>query len=80
MIFTGLGIPAFHCYPVLKAVIGCIPFFLKWEEMVEEGGTKMRSSLASRTARWPGFGSSFIQMFFSCRAFGARIDPDTIIE
>ena len=30
---TGLGKAAFHCYPLLKIV-------LKWEEMVEEGGTK----------------------------------------
>ena len=37
---TGLARAAFHCYPVLKVVIGCIPFFLKWEEMVVEGGTK----------------------------------------
>ena len=30
---TGLGRAAFHCYPALKVVIGCIPFFLsgrKW--------------------------------------------------
>ena len=30
---TGLGRAAFHCYPVLKIVF-------KWEETVEEGGTK----------------------------------------
>ena len=30
---TGLGRAAFHFYPLLKIV-------LKWEEMVEEGGTK----------------------------------------
>ena len=40
MSVTGLGRAAFHCYPVLKVVIGCIPFFLKWEEMVVEGGKK----------------------------------------
>ena len=27
-------------YLVLKIVIGCIPFFLKWEEIVVVGGTK----------------------------------------
>ena len=37
---TGLGREAFHCYLVLKVVLGCIPFFLKLEEMVAEGGTK----------------------------------------
>ena len=28
-----------HCYPLLKVIIGSIPFFLKLEEMVVEGGT-----------------------------------------
>ena len=37
---TGLGRAAFHCSPVLKVVMGCIPFFLKLEDMVVEGGTK----------------------------------------
>ena len=37
---TGLGRAAFHCYPVLNVVIGCIPFLLKGEKMVVEGGTK----------------------------------------
>ena len=36
----GLGRAAFHRQPVLQVVIGCIPFFLKWEEVVVEGGTK----------------------------------------
>ena len=36
---TGFGRAAFHGYPVLKVVIGCIAFYLNWEEMVVEGGT-----------------------------------------
>ena len=40
---TGLGRAAFHCYPVLKVVIHRVyPFFLLWEDMVVEGGTKKR--------------------------------------
>ena len=35
VIGTGLGRSAFHCYPVLKAVMGYITFFFK--ELVEEG-------------------------------------------
>ena len=40
VIGTRVGRAAVHCYLVLKVVTGCILFFLKWEEMVEEGGTK----------------------------------------
>ena len=31
---TGFDRPAFHCYLLLKVVIGSIPLFLKWDEMV----------------------------------------------
>ena len=37
---TGSGRSAFHCYPVLKLVIGCILYVFKLEEMVVEGGIK----------------------------------------
>ena len=37
---TGLDRAAFHCYPELKVVIGCILFSLKWEEMVVDRGAK----------------------------------------
>ena len=47
---TGLGRAAFHCYLVLKVVLGCIPFFLKLEEMVAEGGTK---TIGADLQEWP---------------------------
>ena len=31
---SGFGRVAVHYYPVLEVAIGCILFFLKWEEMV----------------------------------------------
>ena len=38
---AGLGRAALHCYPVLKVVICRLhAFFLSWEEMMVEGGTK----------------------------------------
>ena len=37
---TRLSRAAYHCYPVLKIVIGWIPSFVKGEEMEVEGGTK----------------------------------------
>ena len=40
---TELGRAAFHCNPVLKVIIGSIPFFLWWDEMVVEGGTTKKS-------------------------------------
>ena len=34
-----LGRTALHCWSVITAVRGCIPF-IKWEEMAKEGGFK----------------------------------------
>ena len=38
----GLARVAFNCYPVLKVVIGFIPFSLKWEATVVEGDLKTK--------------------------------------
>ena len=37
---TGLGRAALYYHLVLMVVIGCIPFFLNWEVMMVECGTK----------------------------------------
>ena len=48
-----LGRTAFYCYPVITVVLGCIPF-MKWDEMVVEGGQKLLEELGSH----PGCGTS----------------------
>ena len=41
---TGLGHGSLYWSLTTKVVMGCIPFFCKWEEMVEVGGTKKENS------------------------------------
>ena len=52
---TGLVRAAFHCYPVLTVVIGCIPFFLKWEEMVVEGVVVKSPLILGQGCEEPGW-------------------------
>ena len=43
---NGLGTAAFHCYPELKVIIGCIPFSVGGK-MVVEGDKKKRCNPSS---------------------------------